>query len=224
MARLVHKGSLSETVDAVSEAFFYDVPTSKSDRLEAARFIASRQGAPNSYANTFGLSEKENSEGIRVFTGERMTHASARHILGEEAIGALILLDVDDKKVTNALETAKQNLGKAVESYRSGGMFCCGKCSVAYWRNLAIGGLPDPEKNLKEGMKTLKSHRKVGGGWRRFPFYYTVLALTDIDPGYAKEELRYVAPTCERLLQGPRRKDKYSVRKRDVLELAMEII
>ena len=34
--------------------------------------------------------------------------------------------------------------------------------------------------------------------WRKFPFWYTVLALSDMDCVEAKSELRYAAPALER--------------------------
>jgi hypothetical protein len=35
-------------------------------------------------------------------------------------------------------------------------------------------------------------------GWRRFPFWYTVLALSEMDNREAKAELKYAAPALER--------------------------
>ena len=34
--------------------------------------------------------------------------------------------------------------------------------------------------------------------WRRFPFWYTVLALSEMDSAEARTELRYAAPALER--------------------------
>jgi len=34
--------------------------------------------------------------------------------------------------------------------------------------------------------------------WRRFPFWYTVLALSEIDAAEARAELKYAAPALER--------------------------
>jgi hypothetical protein len=33
--------------------------------------------------------------------------------------------------------------------------------------------------------------------WRRFPFWYTVLALSEMDSAEAKAELKYAAPALE---------------------------
>ena len=56
------------------------------------------------------------------------------------------------------------------------------------------------------------------GRWRRFPFYYTLLALSELDPKLSKTEVLYAAPLCERLLQRHSGRDKYSRRRKALLE------
>ena len=78
------------------------------------------------------------------------------------------------------------------------GLFCCGKCTVGFWRNLLAGGLDRREERLQHGVQHLRSMRDADHGWRKFPFWYTVLALSEIDSGEAKAELKYAAPALER--------------------------
>jgi hypothetical protein len=80
-------------------------------------------------------------------------------------------------------------------------MYCCGSCSCAYWRNLAAGGLTRGEVRLAQGMKDMKARRLGTGKWRTFPFFYAVLALTEIDLPGARAELRYAAPVLEGYLR-----------------------
>src|SRR5262245_45918775 len=82
---LVHAESLSQTLDAVSAALFEGRALSAAERKAVAAWIAARQGLPGAYAGTFAGFSDERQRGIVVFTGERITSASARHILGEEA-------------------------------------------------------------------------------------------------------------------------------------------
>src|SRR5262249_57968211 len=97
------------------------------------------------------------SNGIVLFTGERITSASARHILGEEASRALRLLFVRDRNVTRALEAAEEGLMRCLARAaadprnRNPGLYCCGKCSVGLWRNLLAGGLDRHEERLQRG-------------------------------------------------------------------------
>lgn len=113
------------------------------------------------------------------------------------------LLDVRDRAVTKALEAADEGmmrcLARAADHPRGGnpGLFCCGKCSVGLWRNILSGGLDRREERLERGVAYLRLMRVGDRGWRRFPFWYTGLALGDMDVPGARRELKYAAPAFE---------------------------
>lgn len=201
---LINPASLSQTVDAISAAYFDGRRLAAGERARAARWIAERQGLPGAYGDTFAGFPAERSKGIVLFTGERIASASARHILGEEASRALRLLRVRDRGVSQALERADEGLmrclARAAEDPRRGnpGLYCCGKCSVGLWRNLLAGGLDRQEERLRRGAAHLRSVRDGGHQWRRFPFWYTVLALSEMDSDEARKELQYAAAALER--------------------------
>lgn len=217
---IVRSRSLAATLDAVNEAFFYGRRLSQLEREEAAQWIAARQGKPGSYADMFAPTAADMKRNLVLFSGERVVAGGgARHILGEEACRALILLDVAHAEVRDALAQASRGMmGRLVKARDELGMYCCGRCSVALWRHLAVGGLAeaDPERRLRGGIKVLKSHRDGDGRWRRFPFYYTLLALSEIDLPTATAEMRYAAPSCERYLRRPAARDKHVQRRRDL--------
>jgi len=205
---MVRHSSLAATLDAVNEAFLFEHPPSRKARKAAAEWIVGRQGLPGSYAGMFAPTEQDLREGIRLFTGERLqTRAGVAHILGEEACRALILLDVRASDVKKALARARSGM---LERFRAAearevnagrpwlGTYCCARCSVAVWRHLAVGGLEDPERHLAAGMKALRANRDGAGRWRRFPFYYTLLALSEIALPAAVAEMRYAAPALRR--------------------------
>jgi hypothetical protein len=201
---VINRTSLSETVDAVNAAQFDGRMLAVSERTQVARWIAARQGLPGAYGGTFAGFPSERSSGIVLFTGERIGSASARHILGEEASRALRLLRVKEPSVTRALEVAGDGLmrclARAAEDprRRNPGLFCCGKCSVGLWRNLLAGGLDRCEERLQRGALHLRTMRDGESGWRTFPFWYTVLALSEMDGSEATAELKYAAPALER--------------------------
>jgi hypothetical protein len=201
---LINRTSLSQTVDAINAAHFDGRAVMAAERAQAARWIAERQGLPGSYGGTFAGFPSERSKGIVLFTGERIASASARHILGEEASRVLRLLGVRDRSVTRALEAADDGLmrclARAAEDprKRNPGLYCCGKCTVGLWRNLLAGGLDRREERLRRGALHLRSMRDGRHGWRKFPFWYTVLALGEMDSAAAKTELKYAAPALER--------------------------
>jgi hypothetical protein len=201
-AVLINKASLSQTIDAITAAHFDGRPLTAAERGEAARWIAARHALPGAYADTFAGLPSERS--IVLFTGERITSASARHILGEEASRALRQLRVRDATVTRALEGADAGLMRCLERaaadprYANPGLYCCGKCSVGLWRNLLGGGLDRREERLQRGASHLRTMRDGESQWRRFPFWYTVLALSEMNSAEAKAELKYAAPALER--------------------------
>ena len=221
--KIVSPASLGATLDALNEAFFYSQPLTKSQRLRAAEWIAGRCGKPDSYAGMPAPTKKEVTEGAYLFTGEKLrTAASTRHVLGEEACRAMILLGVSTPTVRDALKAATSGMMHRLDQNAASGgqpgMYCCGTCSVALWRHLSAGGLEDAESRLVAGMKALKAHRQGDGRWRRFPFYYTLLALGGIDQPSAAAEIRYAAPVCERYLARPAYSQPFSQRRRLLLE------
>jgi len=201
---LITRTSLSQTVDAINAAHFDGRTLTATERGQAARWIAGRQGLPGAYGGTFAGFPSERSRGVVLFTGERIASASARHILGEEASRVLRSLGVRDRGVTGALDAAHDGLmrclQRAAEDPRKSnpGLFCCGKCSVGMWRNVLAGGLDRREERLRRGASHLRSVRDGDHGWRKFPFWYTVLALSEMDSAEARTELKYAAPALER--------------------------
>jgi hypothetical protein len=224
---LIDPKSVSKTVDAINAAIFEGRKLPLAERKAAAGWLAARQGLPGAYADTFAGLASEFKGGIVVFTGERITSASARHILGEEACRVLSLLDVRDRATQAALDRATQGLmvclKRAAEDPRNGnpGRYCCGKCTVGLWRNVLAGGLDRREERLLRGLRHLRSQRDGAGKWRRFPFWYTVLALSEIDSAEAAKELAYVRPQLERAaVRGPG-SNLYAERRRELARRAL---
>jgi len=218
---LVHPRSLSQTLDAINDALFSGITITKQERAAAAKWIAERQGLPRSYAGMFSPTDYDFARWTRVFTGEELkSNAATAHILSEEACRALLLLGASTKPVSRALSNATANFLERISKNhaRHSGFFCCGTCSVALWRHLAAGGLDEPEKRLAHGLKYLKMLRTGKGRWDRFPFHYTLLAISELESRAAFAEMRYAAPAVERSLQRDRGTDKYARRRRVVME------
>lgn len=217
----VYARSLARTLDAINEAFFFGRPIPSAEREQVAKWIAERQGRPGSYADMFAPTSSDLEKGIRLFTGEMVRSGAAlRHVIGEEACRALILLKSHSEVVQNALERASQGmLSRLTDPQdRATGMYCCGTCTPALWRHLAAGGLTGAERWLTCGMKALKAHRDGESKWRRFPFHYTLLALTEIELLEARREMKYAAPACERYLARARGNSPVINRRRTVIE------
>jgi hypothetical protein len=221
--KLVHPNSLAATLDALNEVFFMDRSLTRRDSAALVRWIVSRQGLKGAYCSMFAPTTLDFKRGIRLFTGERVVSGAAiGHILGEESSRALILLNGSSPPAKEALQKASNGMMKALKRsetrWKVRGFYCCGTCTASLWRNLAAGGLRQSKKRLMAGMKALKHYRDGNGKWRRFPFYYTMLTLTEIDLKSAGDEMRYAAPVCERYLRRYKAKNKLAKRRRFVME------
>ena len=71
---------------------------------------------------------------------------------------------------------------------------------------------------LAGGIRQLKKHRDNKGRWRRFPFHYTLLALNEMDFPAAIREMKYAAPSVERIAKRNPGKDIYAKRRQIVAE------
>lgn len=215
-APLIHPDSLGDTLDAVNAALFYRLPLDEAARREAALWIAGRQGLPRSYAGMFAPTASDYVLGALTFTGEPVVSASGTaHILSEEACHALYRLGVDEPEPRAALQRARASILRRIDGDVRGdqrndgnlaGVYCCATCSVSLWRHLLASGRVDDSQRLENGLGALKRSRDGKGRWKRFPFYYTLLALSEIDLPAARAEIRYALPTIERALRRVARK------------------
>jgi hypothetical protein len=71
-------------------------------------------------------------------------------------------------------------------------------------------------ERLAGGLKFLKERRDGKGRWNRFPFHYTLLALSEMEGKGVRGEIEYAAPALERMLRRRSRGGKYEARRREV--------
>ncbi len=221
--------SLAAVVDRLEEKRYFGLRIPSVDLTVAARQIASRQGLPGSYAGMFAPTALDFRRGMRVFTGEPVrSGAATAHILGEECCRLLLKFDVRDQQVSTALARAEAGMQERVRSWERPqaehvGFYCCGICTASFWRHLAAGGLDRPSLRFRDGLRVLADCRSDNGRWRRFPFFYTLLALTEMGEPAAKKELRWAAPAAEHSLKALRGTGRYTRRRRAVLEKALAL-
>lgn len=216
--------SLAKTIENVNESLFFGTPIPQPEQETVTQWIAGRLGLKGSYRGLFAPTPKDFATPATLLMGETLkTGASTAHILGEESMQILKKLPSKDKVVKKALESARDitesfvGEHEVLQGHRAG-MFCCGKCSVAYWRSLSSGCLPYAEERLDRGLKTLKALRDGSGKWRRFPFYYTLLALSEIDHPGVLDEFKYSIKPIERMLKKTTASDTYYQRRKRLAE------
>jgi hypothetical protein len=222
---LVYQDSLALTVDAVNDALLFGQALSKSDRQHTAQWIVARHNLPGGYANMFAPTEKDFQTGLTLFTGEKISsRVGTSHILGQESRRVLNLLDIKTTEVKKAAEEADSGFLQYLRKYLKvrEGMYCCTMCSCVFWRRLSAAPLENSEQILTNAVKTLKSFRDGKGRWHKFPFYYTLLVLSDINLPYVNQELSYAALAVESSLKKNVKKDKISQRRRALAERILE--
>ena len=221
--------SLAVLVDSIEQKRYFGQRIPARELLAAERKIASRQGLSASYAGMFAPTSLDFRRGMRVFTGEAVrSGAATAHILGEECCRLLLKLGVKDRRVSAALARAEAGMQERLNSaerlhVRHVGFYCCGICTASFWRHLAAGGLDSPAPRFRDGLRVLADCRSDNGRWNRFPFFYTLLALTEIDLPEARKELRWASPAAERSLKALRGAGRFPKRRRAVLEQALAL-
>jgi hypothetical protein len=220
--RILDRKSLIATVDAFNEAVLFGYPWQ--DEAESlVLWTSGRLGEVRGYAGSFALTEEDWRREFRLFTGEKIESRAARaHIIAEEATRMLAIIRNDTGILADAGRISEQRLveriftGNAVKD----GFYCCGKCSISLWRCLAAGGFAEHSSILPQCMSSLTSFRDGKGGWSRFPFYYTLLLLSEVSPKLAKGQMKYCFDRLlktRKLLSG--KIDKISVRRLKIIDL-----
>ena len=188
--------------------------------LEAARWIVSRQWDKGSYRGMPAPTPEDFEQGIRVFTGEKLLSASARHIMGQEAARAAWLLGRTDPAVRSAYDQATGWMHETSD-FQQKGTFCCGRCTLAFWRHTWVGDFDNKEANIVKGLHLMNGMRIGDGKWRSLPFFYAVYTLSEIELEPARAELRYAIPVMERYIRHPRQ-DDYSKRRVTIFTTVLE--
>jgi hypothetical protein len=75
---------------------------------------------------------------------------------------------------------------------------------------------------LQKGVRELRDRRDADGGWQGFPFWYTVLALSEIDLKEASAELKHASPALERAVRRVPAPSDHSRRRHELARRVLE--
>ncbi|HUW84616.1 MAG TPA: hypothetical protein VMZ31_17685 [Phycisphaerae bacterium] len=221
---LVNGTSLAGTLCNIREVLLRGEKIPKPEREQAAAWIASRAGAPGSYRGLPAPTTRDYSTKLRLFTGETVgSQAGTGCKLGFEATWAITVLRPTKTAVARVAETCRQRALErfSQETARQRGMYCCYSCSNAGWQALGVTPGGDADELLEAGLSLLRSLRRSTGRWDKFPFWYTVLALSDMDRPSALAELRHAAPALQRAMKARPKPDAATQRR---LSLARHVL
>lgn len=223
--KILNPNSLVDTVDHFNEASFYEIDW-QVEAGELADWISKRLGKEGGYLGSFAMTESDWEMEFRLFTGERIiTKAGRAHVIAEEASRVLRIIEEETGIETQARKESEMRLSVSIfENMKSQtletGNYCCGTCSVSLWRYINSGGFGEYSIIYKTGLQNLVGFRSEKGGWRKFPFYYTLLSLWESKDPISKQEINFQRSACLRRLKflANRSTDKYSKRKSDLLK------
>lgn len=214
--------SLQETLWRLEEVRQGFRRKSAADVQEALEWVLERQGSLRSYFNLFMPTTQDLSQGVRLLTGERMlSDAGTRHVLGEEALRTVILWKLGSSSV---VKQALKGFIDLLEAGAKSGSWCCYTCTTAFLRTLAVVKPKRWDGILEKGLEKIKKARTPDGRWHGFPFYYTLLTLSEMDTPSARAELRHAGKMAERLLKRYRSDDRISRFRRLGLEVALNVV
>jgi len=216
---MINLDRLSPVVDSLNDAFITGQYMPGDEREQTAEWIAARQQRSGSSAGLFAPTEAD--QAFHLFSGEKLrTRLATRNVLSAEAARAILLLAPASPAARGALERARDRLAQSCFAAQLCAVGECAHSGVGWMRYLAAEAGAEAQERLQAHVDLLSRHRDGKGRWRRFPFYYTLLALLETGSPAAAEEMRYAAPACERLLLrdggGP-----FAARRKAILERAL---
>ncbi len=197
---LDHPVSLFAAIDACSEDYLYRKTISFEDRQALVALFTSRQILSGPNSGFFTRDTTEPDERTQLFTGETLhTKLASRHIPLIEIPRLLILLAVMDEASLRCIELADQRMRSMCYSE-----FCAsGECralTIAYMRYLNAKESDKLAGRLSDFLEQLRTFRDGKGGWRGFPYFYTMLMLSELDD-IARYELEYSRPRLEKMAE-----------------------
>ena len=217
--KILVSGSLQETLWRLEEAHQGFRGKSAGDVREALEWVLSRQGLPGSYCSMFLPTSQDVSQGVRLLTGERVSSVAAtKHILSEEALRTMI---VWSQESSGAVKRVLKGFNLFIERGGKSGNYCCYNCTVAFLRTLAVVKPNGWDQILERGLNGIRKARTDDGRWHGFPFYYTLLTLSEMDTPSARAELKYASKTAERLIERYRGDDRTSRFRKLALEATL---
>jgi hypothetical protein len=222
MVKVLVSDSLQETLWRLEEVRQGFRNGSSAEVQEALGWVLSRQGLEGSYCGLFMPTAKDLKQGAQLPTGEHIqSDAGSRHVLGEEALRTAIVWKLDHSpQVAKALEGFKQILERGSKT----GKYCCGMCTTAFLRTLQTAKISEKNRVIEMSIARMKKTRKPDGRWRTFPFYYTLLTLSEMDSPSAREELKHASTTARNLLRRHKGTDRTSLFRSLALKAVLDTI
>lgn len=195
---------------------------------ELVEWISSRLGQAGSYAGSFAMTDKDWERPFKLYSGEKLTTKAVRsHVIAQETMRILRIMEQQTGEYIDALHTSEVRLAErifSIEAYdtQHTGFYCCGFCSVSFWRALNVGSYPQRQEVLARGLETLLGHRDGPLGWKRFPLYYTLLLLSEVDQVDIDRTIGNVDGLTQRRRHLASKDDPLSRKRHDIIDALLK--
>jgi hypothetical protein len=218
---IIHPSSLVATLNSAADALFYQKSIPTSLRKNYASLLVSHQVQSGSHSGFFLLLEDETTSESRLFTGERIYSKFARqHIQLIEATRLLNLLAMDNSTVAKSVQIADERMNAMCYS-----KFCikgeCKAITIVYMRYLASSSQDNSVRRINSLLRQLAGHRDGKGKWKGFPYFYTLLMLSEVNDPLATHELQYATPAFPKQPVSTASSDDFSRRRQEILNLVL---
>ncbi|MGY5873057.1 MAG: hypothetical protein RTV72_12480, partial [Candidatus Thorarchaeota archaeon] len=165
-------------------------------------------------AGVFVESRNVSRSKSRMYTGERLqTHLAMKNILTIESVRALVLSG-------SSSTTAKSSIDLAERWFENQCFFdfcATGECrhsTVAFLRYLNARGKTE---RLERMIAKLSKFRDGKGGWKGFPYFFTLSVLAEIESSLADDELHYALAFTDQRFRRSRSEEPYTSRRTEIL-------
>lgn len=193
-------GSAVETADRMNLFLFHGIPVPPGEKRLLLLFLDELHRAPCAYRGLFAFAGGERPM-MRFFTGERAKAGGAVQLSHEIAACLKKIQPAGSRPLIREIDIALS----ALLSEGLSGDAALPASRVALWRNLSAAPFAGRERILREGVACLRADRDGKGRWNGWPFYYTLLALTEMPVDIAQGEIAYALPSCRRAIARLRR-------------------
>jgi hypothetical protein len=189
MDRLVDRNSLYRTVQNAARFLYQGGILTEDDQDLLVDHILNHQNRYKGFLFYPTILERE--DGIRLISGETpRTRLLANNSVELETLRLLALLGQERASVLEVFSEADLRLKEQCFA----GVCLTGECpaaSIAYLRYLTARDPYQYAAEIRHGLEIVKQNRSGNGRWKKFPFRFTLLWLTDLPLDFSGEELEY---------------------------------
>jgi hypothetical protein len=205
-------------LDSLEEAILLVEESHKKNELldfnQVAEFISGQQIRSGNDAGIFVESRNVSRRKGRVYTGEKLqTYLAGKKILTISATRALVISKSASKYVQPSIDLAMNWLeDQCVSNFCATGE--CRHSTIAFMRLLNVLGKTE---RLDHMISNLSKYRNGKGGWKGFPYFFTLFTLVEIDSPLATDELQYAYDQIETHFRRSRVEEPYATRRKEIL-------